>query len=251
MADGRGEQVNEGIKNGLRMKMIWNVAPFLTLAALAFVSINVRAQKRESSGFTEDKGKFVITVDGRPAGTEDFSIARSGSGWVAQGTTEIHSGQGTSSVTSELHLNSSIQPLQYVWVADSGKKRRSTTIFEGTTARINLDLGDGTAPIPQNLSFAAPVAVVLDNNVYHHYEILARIYDWKAGGPQTLEVFIPQAQSLGTITAESGTPVTVDGAKYEQLTVRTPDLEVTLYLDSSHRLMRLAVPAAKAEVRRQ
>ncbi len=159
-------------------------------------------------------------------------------------------GPETSRVTGELRLNGSAQPLQYVCSTSSGKKAASTTTFAGSTAQTTLDLGDGKKPIRQDFTFTAPV-IVLDNNLYHQYEILARAYNWKAGGSQTFAVFIPQEQAPGTITAEAGAPVTLDGAKYEQLTMRTPDLEVTLYLDAAHRLMRLVVPASKAEIRRQ
>jgi len=43
----------------------------------------------------------------------------------------------------------------------------------------------------------------------------------------------------------------VDGASLETLRVRTADLEIYLYLDASHRLVRLAVPASKALVLRE
>jgi hypothetical protein len=143
-----------------------------------------------------------------------------------------------------------VQPLQYICSTASGKKITSTTTFAGSSAHITLDLGEGKAPIRQDFTFAAPV-IVLDNNLYYQYEILAHAYDWKAGGKQTFAVFIPQEQAPGTITVEAGAPVTLDGAKFDQLTMRTPDLEVTLFLDSAHRLMRLSVPASKAEIRRQ
>jgi hypothetical protein len=222
----------------------------MTICAIASVGFTARAQKRESSAMSDDKGKFVISVNGVPVGTEDFSIARAGNDWIARGTTELHSGQDTSRITGELRLNGSVQPLQYMCSTGTGKKATSTTTFAGSTAQITLDLGDGKKPIRQDFTFTAPV-IVLDNNLYHQYEILARAYNWKAGGAQTFAVFIPQEQAPGTITAEAGAPVTVDGAKYEELTMRTPDLEVTLYLDAAHRLMRLVVPASKAEIRRQ
>jgi|CZKC01.1.fsa_nt_gi hypothetical protein len=242
--------MNAIVNKSFRRKITWSVTSFLVISALASVSFIVRAQKREASALTDDKGRFVISVNGQPVGTEDFSIVRSGSDWIAKGTTELRTGQETSRVTGELRLNSSVQPMQYVCSTASGKKITSTTTFAGSSAHIILDLGEGKAPIRQDFTFASPV-VVLDDNLYYQYEILARAYNWKTGGAQTFAVFIPQEQAPGTITAEAGVPITLDGAKYEQLTVRTPDLEVTLYLDSSHRLMRLIVPASKAEIRRQ
>jgi hypothetical protein len=242
--------MNALINQNFRKRIIWIAASLVTICAIASIGFTARAQKREASAMSDDKGKFVITVNGVPVGTEDFSIARAGNDWIARGTTELHSGQETSRVTGELRLNGSAQPLQYMCSTGTGKKATSTTTFAGSTAQITLDLGDGKKPIRQDFTFTAPV-IVLDNNLYHQYEILARAYNWKTGGAQTFAVFIPQEQAPGIITAEAGAPVTVDGAKYEELTMRTPDLEVTLYLDAAHRLMRLVVPASKAEIRRQ
>jgi hypothetical protein len=52
----------------------------------------------------------------------------------------------------------------------------------------------------------------------------------------------------GTITAESTGSATLDGKSYEGFRVSTTDLEVDLFLDSNHRMMRLEVPAAKVSV---
>ena len=236
--------------NSFRKKIIGTAASCVTICAIASAGFTARAQKREASALSDDQGKFAITVEGANVGTEDFSIVRSGNEWIARGTTEIRGAQETSRVTGELRLNGSVQPLQYVCSTTSGKKITSTTTFAGANAHVILDLGEGKDPIRQDFTFTLPV-VVLDDNLYYHYEILARAYNWKTGGAQSFAVFIPQEQAPGTIIAEAGAAVTVDGAKYEQLTLRTPDLEVTLYLDAAHRLMRLLVPAAKAEIRRQ
>jgi hypothetical protein len=52
----------------------------------------------------------------------------------------------------------------------------------------------------------------------------------------------------GSITAESTGSASIDGASYEGLRVNTTDLEIDLYLDSNHRMMRLEVPSAKVSV---
>lgn len=106
-------------------------------------------------------------------------------------------------------------------------------------------------PFVQELSFGTPRVLVLDNNIYHHYAILARLYDWNAKGVQTFSVLIPQDMTPGSITAESAGTQTLDGSALELLRARTPDLELNLYLDANHRLVRLTVPSAKAEVRRE
>jgi hypothetical protein len=237
--------------DGAEMKTFWSGAVISVFAVVAVASAALRAPLPAPAVATlsEDKGKLVITVDGQSVGTEEFSITRDGSDWVAHGTTDIHAGKEIARVNGELRLNSAGEPLRYVWSTAGEKKATSTTVFEGLTAKITLDLGDGK-PINQDFRFASPV-VILDNNLYHQYEVLARVYNWTAGGPQNFAVLIPQEQSPGNITVESLGSATLDGAKYSQLVVRTEDLQVNVYVDASHRLMRLIVPSSKAEIRRQ
>jgi len=206
------------------------------------------SQKNTSNSFSEDKGKLAIMIGGQSVGTEEFSISRDGDQWVARGTTEYHGQSGSNKVIGELRLNSAGAPLKYVWNTEGEKKASSTTVFNGLTAQISLELGG--KPVSQDFTFTSPV-VVLDNNLYHQYEVLARVYNWAAGGPQNFAVLIPQQQTPGMLTAEMRGPAILDGARYEQLAVHTSNLDLMLYLDSAHRLMRLSVPAANAEIRRQ
>ncbi len=233
------------------MKTLWSGLAIPVFAIAGFASAALTAPKYAPAAGTlsEDKGRFVITVDGQAVGNEDFSITRDGSDWVAHGTTDIHAAKEIAQVKGDLRLNSEGAPLRYIWSTAGDKKATSTTVFEGLTAKITLDMGDGK-PIQQDFRFASPV-VILDNNLYHQYEILARVYNWAIGGKQSFSVLIPQEQSPGNITVESLGNANLDGAKFTQLVVRTEDLQVNIYLDSSHRLMRLTVPASKAEVRRQ
>jgi hypothetical protein len=50
---------------------------------------------------------------------------------------------------------------------------------------------------------------------------------------------------------ESIGPQQVESARYETLRVSSPDLEILLYLDAGHRLMRVDVPASKATIERE
>src|ERR1700752_2202717 len=109
----------------------------------------------------------------------------------------------------------------------------------------------GAHPFEQDLSFNSPLIVVLDDNLYYQYAALARIYDWSRRGPQTFSVLVPQELLPGTITVNGAGPLTSEGKSYEGLKVTTNDLEVLLYLDSNHRLMRLEVPSSKAAIIRE
>jgi len=203
-----------------------------------------------SALLAEDKGKLRILLDGQLVGTEEFSIKPSTNAWTARGTTDIHTSASASRVTATLQLAPDGAPRHYEWSAQGPKKASATIEFLEGTAKIALQM-NGSQPFLQELSFGSPRVLVLDNNLYHHYAILARLYDWKARGSQTFPVLIPQDMTPGSLTVESAGPENVEGAVYEVLHVSTADIEVRLYLDSSHRLMRLAVPASKAVVIRE
>src|SRR5262249_10879328 len=116
-------------------------------------------------------------------------------------------------------------------------------------AKITLEM-QGARPFEQDMSFGTPLVAVLDNNLYYQYAVLARVYDWTKGGTQNLPVLIPQELTPGTISIESAGSQSLNGKSYDTLRVVTSDLEVALYLDSNHRLMRVEVPSAKASITR-
>ena len=92
---------------------------------------------------------------------------------------------------------------------------------------------------------------MLDNNLYYQYAVLAQMYDWKAGGKQTFPVLIPQDMTPGSISVESIGPQQVENATYEALRVSSTDLEILLYLDANHRMVRLDVPSSKVTIERE
>ncbi len=208
-----------------------------------------------ASLLAEDKGKFRILLDGQPVGTEEFEISPQGGAgaqqWTARGNTDIRTPAGGAvQVTARLELAPDGAPLRYEWTAQTQKKASATVEFQGLTAKMSLQL-EGAQPFVQSFTFSSPRVVILDNNLYHHYALLARLYDWTVRGAQTFPVLIPQEMTPGTITAEAVGPQEVDGAALELLRVRSADLEINLYCDARHRLVRLAVPDSKALVLRE
>lgn len=227
---------------------------------LILVTTDAAAQKRAdkgkgapaAGGLVEDKGKYRVIVDGQPAGVEEFQISRAGNDWLARGTVEIPAPGGTSKLTGRLRVNAAGAPISYDydWSPHGGKKSSATIVFENGLARMEAQM-EGAPPFSQEFKFDTPVVAVLDNNLYHQYTILARIYDWGKKGAQTFPVLIPQDQTPGTITVEWMGAQAVEGQKLDSLRVRSADLEIELYVDSAHRVLRIAVPASKAEVVRE
>jgi len=222
-----------------------------TLTMLACAALALAAQKNSSTLFAQDKGKLTIKLDGQTVGHEDFEIAPSGAGWRAKGTADIKPPEGAASkISGMLTLQPDGAPISYEWTAQAEKTNGAHITFANGTAKITLEM-QGARPFEQTLSFNTPLVAVLDNNLYHQYAVLARVYDWSKKGAQSFPVLIPQELTPGTITVESTGSASADGKSYEGLKVTTSDLEILLLLDNSHRLMRLEVPAAKVSVIRE
>jgi hypothetical protein len=211
------------------------------------------AQKKTQAGsvFVADKGKLKILVDDKSIGHEEFEIAPNGAGWVAKGTTRLSmEGSPPITVTGALTLQPDGAPIAYEWTSQSDKTNGAHVLFANGVAKMTLQM-QGARPYEQDLTFNSPLIVLLDNNLYYQYEVLARIYDWARRGGQTFPVLIPQELTPGTISVESTGALSMEGKSYEGLKVTTSDIEVILYLDSNHRLMRLEVPSSRAAIVRE
>jgi len=242
--------MSTGVRRTVKLR-ISSLALVLVFAAGA--ALTLTAQKKvsaASSVFTQDKGKFTIKLAGQTVGHEEFEIAPSGGGWLARGTADIKPPEGTASkVTGSLTLQPDGAPISYEWTAQNEKTNGAHIIFANGVANITLEI-QGARPFDQTFSFGTPLVAVLDNNLYHQYALLARLYDWSKGGEQTLPVLIPQELTPGSVKLVSTGSASADGKTYEGLKVSTSDLEILLLLDNTHRLMRLEVPDAKVSVTR-
>jgi hypothetical protein len=196
-----------------------------------------------------DKGAFKILVSGQQIGKEEFTIAPNGSDWSAHGSTELQSPQGNTHVSGSLVVHADGVPVRYEWSTAGAKKASATIGFTGVTATVELHL-EGAKPFTQQFTFAAPLVVVLDDNLYYQYTFLARLYDWDKKGEQTFSVLVPQEMTPGTVTVDSMGEQVVNGQKVQELRVRTEDNEIDLFLDGP-KLVRLVAPAANAEIIRE
>jgi hypothetical protein len=228
----------------------------LTFGIVGCAVLSVAAQKKAAatSGpvvFVQDKGKLTIKLGGQTVGHEDFEISPSGGGWLAKGLAEIKPPDGGSSkISGSLTLQGNGAPISYEWSSQAEKTNGAHILFANGVASITLEM-QGARPFQQDLTFNTPLIAVLDNNLYHQYAVLARVYDWSKRGVQTFPVLIPQELTPGTITVQSTGSASADGKTYEGLKVNTSDLEILLLLDGNHRLMRLEVPDAKVSVVRE
>src|ERR1700674_4828053 len=242
--------MDAGVRSTVKFR---TVSIAVTLGIVACAALTLAAQKKAAatSGpvvFAQDKGKFTIKLGGQTVGHEEFEIAPSGGGWLAKGSAEIKPPEGASSkVFGSLTMQSDGAPISYDWSAQAEKTNGAHILFANGVASITLEM-QGARPFQQDLSFNSPLIAVLDNNLYHQYAVLARVYDWTKRGAQTFPVLIPQELTPGSISVEATGTASADGKSYEGLKVTTSDLEILLLLDGNHRLMRLEVPDAKVSV---
>src|SRR5467141_127264 len=226
--------MDAGVRSTVKFR---TVSMALTLGIVACAALSLAAQKGgQPSGavlFAQDKGKLTIKLGGQTVGHEEFEIAPSDG--------------GSSKVSGSLTMRADGAPISYEWSAQTEKTNGAHILFANGVASITLQM-QGARPFQQDLSFNTPLIAVLDNNLYHQYAVLARIYDWSKGGVQTFPVIIPQELTPGSITVQSTGSASAEGKTFEGLKVNTSDLEILLLLDSKHRLMRLEVPDAKVSV---
>jgi len=242
-----------GVRSTVKFRTI-SIALIFGIVACAALSLAAQKKSAATSApvvFAQDKGKLTIKLGGQTVGHEDFEIAPSGGGWLAKGVAEIKPPDGGSSkVSGSLTLQPDGAPISYEWSAQAEKTNGAHILFANGVASITLEM-QGARAFQQNLTFNTPLIAVLDNNLYHQYAVLARIYDWSKRGVQTFPVIIPQELTPGSITVESKGSASADGKTYEGLMVTTSDLQILLLLDGNHRLMRLEVPDAKVSVVRE
>jgi hypothetical protein len=244
--------MDTGVRSTVKFR---TVSLALTLGLVGCAALSLAAQKKGAASgtvvFAQDKGKLTIKLAGQTVGHEEFEIAPSGGGWLAKGTAEIKPPEGASSkVSGSLTLQADGAPISYNWSAQAEKTNGAHILFANGVASITLEM-QGARPFQQDLTFNSPLIAVLDNNLYHQYAVLARVYDWSKGGVQTFPVIIPQELTPGSIAVQSTGSASADGKTYEGLKVTSSDLEILLLLDTNHRLMRLEVPDAKVSVVRE
>jgi hypothetical protein len=198
---------------------------------------------------TPDKGSFRIIVNNRQIGKEQFEIRSDGANWVARGSAEVQTPDGATHVSGTLTLHADGAPAHYEWSTAGEKKASASIDFNNLTASMDVRL-EGAKPYLQTLTFSTSPIVVLDNNLYHQYAILAHLYNREKKGPQTFAVLVPQELTPGAITVDSLGTEEVQGKTLEELTAKTEDLEVHLYLDNG-RLVRITAPANNAEIVRE
>lgn len=204
-----------------------------------------------------DHGVFLLSVGGRPAGTETFDIRSTGDRVEAEAKIELRIEQEGKVLefksTPKLVLNSALQPLTYTWSQKGPQSSQLEVDFRSSPTKTRYRTVAGG---DDRLDFELPKdVVVLDYNVIHHYQLLVDRYRRTAGGKQTFRAFVPQEAMPGSLEVEETGPESVEiegrAQTLRHLLVATDLSRIDLWVDDQQRLWRISSPAAQLEVVRK
>ncbi|MGH7458001.1 MAG: hypothetical protein ACREKN_02815 [Longimicrobiaceae bacterium] len=193
-----------------------------------------------------DQGTFEVSVDGRPAGSEEFSIRRSGSGeqaeTVATGRVSLRLPTGSVELSTSLRAaGARSNPVSYqVQVGGSSPRKIVGAVEEGRfSARISTPAGEQLKEY-----VVSGGALVLDDGVAHHYYFLAQ-----RAADGRVPVIIPRSnrQVVATISSRGDETIRVGGTpvRARRLVVRTEGgSEAEVWVDGRNRVLRVDVPAS-------
>ena len=201
-----------------------------------------------------ESGSFRIMFGGEEIGLEKFEITEGADGIRATGeirlTVEREGSKVTFLIHPLLHFSRFFEPISYEVTQESGPNR--------TKAQVNFKEGgseavyeSGKEKESRQINLKKDVTV-LDDNVFHQYIILAKRYDFQKGGIQELSAFVPQQFIAGGVSISdkglASVEVGKNTMKLQHLLVDTGELQISLWLNEKHDLLKLAVPKSNVEV---
>jgi hypothetical protein len=190
----------------------------------------------------DDEGVFIISLAGRPVGTERFKIHSSPGKVEAQGEIRLHIEQNGKTVGvqsfPDLVLDPQLRPVTYRWNQKGPQSSRLEVDFSGKLARVRYKTISGNE---DNRDFELPPdVVVLDDNVVHHYQLIIARYQAMGGGKQTLRVFVPQEALPSLLTVEdmgnAATAIAGVTANLRHLLITTDVTHIDLWVDDQQHI---------------
>jgi hypothetical protein len=201
-----------------------------------------------------DEGTFNLTLAGRAAGTETFSIRQTGSGpstvVIARGTTTVDTSGVSETLTTSLQAaGTALTPTAYDVVIRGPTPERITGRIVGGrfSAKITTATGEELREY-----LASNQAVLVDQGVAYQYYFLARRLE---GDSMRVPVIVPRESRQVTVTValRGEEPLSIGGQQItaRRLVVTAPgEPERILWVDARGRVLRLDTPARDFSARR-
>ncbi len=219
-----------------------------SLAACAFAALlSATAPDGALGAQLLDRGAFRLTVDGAPAGTEEFTIRRSGAGeagetWL-RGTIELLDGRAVTTAMRLVGPDASATLADYSAFVVGADTQAVRVVRSGDRLRTRTVASWGEEV---SESRARPTTLLLEENVAHHYALLARWAE-SSGAPAVVHVTTPLAGGDETeARVESGpAELVVEGRAAATSRVRLSSAagDAFAWFDERGRLVRVEASA--------
>jgi hypothetical protein len=224
------------------------------------VSPGILAQSKPASVTTfegGEQGSFKIFFSGEVIGFEKYQIAPEGGNFKAVADVRLVLERGSEKVAFNLRpvlqFSKEFEPRAYQIIQESGANRMKARIsFRPGKSEAVFETGKEADT--REIELKKDV-VILDDNVFHHYLLLVRRYDFSKGGVQEFSAFVPQQFTSGGISVEDKgfEQVSIGGktSSLQHLLVDTGELQISLWLTESHQLQKISVPKSNVDVLRE
>ncbi len=236
---------------GRPKRAVVNLAALPVFLGVCLAAVRAAAQPGPDPG----EATFIVFVRGVQVGSERIELSRSPDGWRFTGDGRLSPPIDLATRRFEVRYSSDWQPIDLlVHAVTKGRPVTLAASFGLTTAVTEIQQGGQTAARTDEISARA---VVIPSNFFAAYEALAvRLGTAPAGAP--LRVYlVAQAEAavrVRDVTAQDiETPTGRVAVRRFAVTLERPDgsLDLDVWVDARHRLVRLDVPSASLTVSRQ
>ena len=180
-----------------------------------------------------ESARFTVRVNGERIGSEEFSVSKDGSGFIARGHTRLNVDGKKVDVQSRMELDEYLNPTFYEYRSEEILIRvRLASPVSEVEYTVDGRLTPYDVRIPTN-------GMIVDNNFFHHYLLL--LYKVGRDGGE-LPVFVPNEMRLGSVAVRPTGNLT-----YE---LDSSNLKLQATTDSNGRLLRLVLPDSNVVVER-
>lgn len=220
------------------------MAPWTAASLLAAATLGGSAAQARAQTVTLDEGTFHVTVGGRDAGTETFSIRQRGTGADAVIIARSRAIRDGDEVTASTQLSGqTLRPTAYeleATGADAQKIAGHATAGRFSTRSVS-DAGENMRE-----HRLVEHAILVDAGIAHHYYFLAK---HASSGASRVQLLIPRenrhVQARVEMAGNESIQIGDRSVSARRISVRTDDGdERTVWTDAEGRVLRVRVPAS-------
>ena len=186
-----------------------------------------------------DEGVFIITAGGQEMGKETFKIGSD----FAESTVELTMPSMQMVMKASLKLDDAGAT---AYSLDAGVGGKVDATFADTVATLTA------AGMQKTVQLALP-RIVLENNVFSHYQVLLGYYDQAAAGVQQFAALVPGTLAAYPVSVErlSTEPAGALPGMVEYRVIFAGALGVSIIADGEGRIMSVIIPAQSAAAVRE